>query len=505
MLEKQLSEQEKIVVSEEKLQQNPVIAKLDERLIDMETTLATLLVDATEDHPTVKEMRREIKDLKERIKEEKNKTLVTSQTTTVNPTYKNLEEKVGEMDITITALVTRKNEIEKLKERYTEIAQSLPEKEEELTLLTMNKDVYETLHESLLDVLEKALMSKRLENLTKRRQFDIIDKARYPLKPVAPNKNKIALLGLIIGTITGFGLIWFAEYADHSFVGIEDAKAFLSIPYLGAISKMISKTHAFELKLKTDTKKRKKKKKETPPPLVYVTKKKDDSGIAPQMVAYYDTKSVVAEQYRIVRTKIENINEKAPKSIVFTSVTHQEGKSITSANIASVMAQDLDKKVLLIDCDMRRGTIHHLMGLKHKPGLCELLQSDMDFTRFVQGNEILNLDVITCGDKPSNPSELLGSHRMNELLEAAKKKYDYVILDAPPVLPVTDVEVLANKVDGVVFVIRTAKTQRETVLHAQAQIEQVHGKIIGFVLTFVEYYMPYSLYKYLQYPTNYYY
>ncbi len=507
LLKKQLSVQKEIVVSQIQQEQNPIIAQLNEHLVKLETQLATLLVDAKEEHPTVKEVRREIREIKNRIKQQEATTVVSGETSMVSPSYQKIQDELNGVEVRIDSLEARKNETERLKEKYGKIAKNAPQQEQELISLTRDRDVYRNIYNMLLNKLETARISQRLEFKEKGRKFLILDSARLPLTPIKPNKKKVGFIGLVLGMIAGAGCVYFAEYVDHSFRGIEDAKSYLDIPYLGAISHITVEQQGSS---KSSKKKVIKKPKTTPDefPEKYIARTKDDSGIAAQVVSYYDPASIIAEQYRILRTKIQTMNKSSGnplKVIALTSVTHQEGKTVTSVNLAVTLAKYLDKKILLMDCDLRRGTVHKFMGIKQSAGLSELLLNGANIKNVIQNNKIENLDIITCGQKPQAPSELLSSSKMKKILDKVNDDYDYVILDAPPVLPVTDAEIIATKSDGMIMVIRSAKTQREAVLHAEALLKQVQANILGFVLTHVKYYVPQYLYRYLEYPSNYYY
>ena len=506
LLKKQLSSEKEVVVAERRQEQNPVIAQLNQHLVKVETKLATLLVDATEEHPTVKELRREIRVIKDRIKEQEQATVVSSETTKVSPTYQRIQDELNNVEVKVTSLDARKREVERLKEKYGQIAKNIPRQEQEMISLTRDRDVYKGVYNMLLKKLETARISQRLEFKEKASKFLILDSARLPLTPIKPDKTKASFMGLIVGIMVGVGCVSFAEYVDHSFRGIEDAKSYLDIPYLGAISSITTEEEASE-KAKKKARKKKAKGKPEELPEMYIAKAKDNSGILPQILSYCAPTSVIAEQYRILRTKIQsmNIKDKPLKVIGITSVTHQEGKTVTAVNIAVTLAKALDKKILLIDCDMRRGTVHKYMGLKKLLGLGELLSNGLGVKEAIQNNKVENLDIISCGEKPENPSELLESSKMDAILKKVHSSYDYIILDAPPILPVTDAEIIARKVDGIIMVVRSAKTQRETVSHAESLLKQVDANILGFILTHVKYYIPGYLYRYLEYPSNYYY
>jgi capsular exopolysaccharide synthesis family protein len=231
----------------------------------------------------------------------------------------------------------------------------------------------------------------------------------------------------------------------------------------------------------------------------YIAKATDDSGIDPRIVTYFDPKSAISEQYRIIRTHIQLNNFPKPlKTIVLSSALHGEGKTITAVNLAIIMAHDLDKTVLLVDCDLRGGTIHQLLAVNPTQGLSDILINDIPLESAFYKTRINNLTILPRGDIPHNPSELLGSKRMRRLLEELKSRFDYIILDSPPLIPLTDASVLSAQVDGVIFIIQAYRTLRRMVEHAQNSFKYVHAKILGLVLTQTEDYISKYMYRYFQ-------
>lgn len=203
-----------------------------------------------------------------------------------------------------------------------------------------------------------------------------------------------------------------------------------------------------------------------------------------ELIVQKDSKSPISEACRAVRTNLQFAGaDKKIKCISFTSSTPSEGKSTTISNIALTMAQD-DKKVLLIDADMREPVQHQIFGLFNK-GLSNCIAMNMSLDEAIQPSDHPNLDILASGPVPPNPSELLGSQKMDELLQQVKNIYDYVLIDMPPVLAVTDAAVLSSKVDGVVFVIRSGKISPDEVKLAKSRLEQAGANILGAVLNAV--------------------
>lgn len=196
-------------------------------------------------------------------------------------------------------------------------------------------------------------------------------------------------------------------------------------------------------------------------------------------------KSIAAEAYRSLRTNIQysSIDEKF-RVIVVTSSEPAEGKSTTAGNLALVLAQS-GKHVLLVDCDMRKPSIHKKFKISNMAGLSDLLINKNVMEEVVyKFND--NLDIVTSGSIPPNPSEMLASKRMEKYLEAMKEQYDYIVLDTPPLRAVTDAQILSIKADGTVLVVKAEATKRESVLNSINLLKKVNGTIIGTVLNAVD-------------------
>lgn len=195
--------------------------------------------------------------------------------------------------------------------------------------------------------------------------------------------------------------------------------------------------------------------------------------------------SIAAESYRTLRTNIQYSSfDESLKTIVITSSEPGEGKTTTAGNLALSLAKD-EKRVMLIDCDLRKPSIHRRFKISNGGGISEVIigkNSLESVTREV----FKNLDVITSGNIPPNPAEMLGSKPMQIILNNLKEKYDYVILDTPPVLPVTDAQVLSAKVDGVILVVKAEKTKSDSIIKAKKLLDKVHAKFIGSILNDID-------------------
>lgn len=200
------------------------------------------------------------------------------------------------------------------------------------------------------------------------------------------------------------------------------------------------------------------------------------------LVAYTTPKSFVSEQFRNVRT---NINFSSPdkdiRSLAITSAAPGEGKSTAAANLAVVFAQE-GKKVLLIDGDMRKPTMHHTFEIRNTVGLSSVLTRRLPVEAAIKKGPISGLHLLTCGPIPPNPAELLASETMGQLIQHLGKSYDLVIFDSPPILSVADGKLIADKCEGTVLIVNSGSTEKRGALKAKEMIEMTSSKLLGIVL-----------------------
>lgn len=201
-----------------------------------------------------------------------------------------------------------------------------------------------------------------------------------------------------------------------------------------------------------------------------------------KLIAKFNPKSPISEQYRTIRTNIEfSAVDKEIRSIMVTSSGPGEGKSTTIANLAIVFAQQ-GKKVLLIDADLRKPTVHYTFNLTNTFGLTNVLTKQMELTEAVVNTDEKNLFVLSSGPIPPNPAELLGSKTMEEFIEHAYEEFDMVLFDTPPVLAVADAQILANRCDGTILVVSSARTEQESALKAKEVLMSGTSNLLGVVL-----------------------
>lgn len=303
------------------------------------------------------------------------------------------------------------------------------------------------LYENLLKNLKQTSVEKEYGATNVR----IIDAAAVPLAPAKPKKVRNILLALVVGLFAGVGVAFVLEYLDNTVKTSDDVKEFLDAPNLAVIP-----TVDFKAEVGADAE-------------------------SPGIIVHHKPQSTIAEAFRSLRTAVLFSSADAgPKSFIVTSFSPQEGKTFVSVNTAHIMAL-AGEKVLVVDGDLRRPTIHKVLNQDNATGLTNLIVGNNGSPGSVGYRE--NIDIITSGPIPPNPSELLGSKKMLSLIESFNGKYDRIIIDSSPVGSATDALVMARLLDcPVLFVIHGGTTTKEEVMQAREMFENFGIKVLGAVL-----------------------
>ncbi|MFZ0808874.1 MAG: polysaccharide biosynthesis tyrosine autokinase [Candidatus Sulfotelmatobacter sp.] len=389
-----------------------------------------------------------------------------------------LKKMVGKVRGQYMTALQRENLLHDALERQKQEANKLNESAIEYNLLKRDAETYRQLYEGLLQKLKEAGVSAGL----KANNFHIIDSARPPQSPVEPNVPRNLLFSILLGSATGIGLAFLLEGIDSTIRTTEQAQLISGLSSLGMIP-LGSKSA-----------------REGPNPkrLVIASSKE-----AVELVTQVRPQSQMAESYRALRTSLLLSNLGAPpKVIMVTSSLPQEGKTTTSINCAIVLAQK-DVRVLLIDADLRRPSIHKTLGMGPRSGLSNVLTGSTSLEQSITRSTILpNLFVLPAGTPPPNPAELLASTNMRDVLEQLREQYDHIVVDTPPSLSVTDAVVLSPRADAVVLVIRSGQTTKQALRRARDILAQVNAKVVGVLLNAVDLSSP-DYYYYYEYQGKY--
>ena len=316
----------------------------------------------------------------------------------------------------------------------------------------------------------------------------ILDRAEVPTRPSKPQKRSNLMLGALLGLMAGLGLALLLERLDDTLRTPDDVERYLRLPNLVLVPDVFSlplsgnrqsvgrKKIGFNAKLCLP-------KLQSPPS---------------------NDLSLVSEAYRKLRTAIsQSLPQKPPKIILFTSGTAGEGKTVTAANTAIMFAM-LGNRSLLIDADLHRPTCHRVLRMQNSRGLVDYLVGRQVLERAIRSTSIANLFLLSGGSIASNPTELIGSKKMQDTLALLKDHYDFIFIDCPPVLPVSDAVVLSALADAMILVVRGQKTPKYLVKEAIAQLGTTQSKILGVVLNRVDITKAEYKYHYHYYHSHYY-
>jgi capsular exopolysaccharide synthesis family protein len=335
--------------------------------------------------------------------------------------------------------------------------------------LRMAVETKQTMLAALQKQLNETQVAARLSgNATS--NIHITDSAQMPGGRHNLTMKKNLQRAFPLGLILGLGAIFFLEYMDRSVKTPEDLERVTRFASLGVIpaAGSVSRQYGYSSNARTSS-----------PRLRAVDANEKEPGI--ELIPHTDARSPISEAYRALRTSLLLASASSPKVIVITSSFAREGKTTTSVNLATVLAQ-MGKPVLLLDADLRRPRLQKVFHGKMNLGLVNYLAANIPLDDIIQPTDMPNLSVVLSGPIPPNPSELLASDRMKHLIEEMRRKFAYVIFDSPPVLAVTDAIVLAAGADGVVLTVHGGKTPRDLVQRSAERLRQSNIPVLGAIL-----------------------
>ena len=359
------------------------------------------------------------------------------------------------------AALARENLLRTALDQQKQDANQLNESAIEYNFLKRDADTNRTLYENLLEKLKEAGVTAGLRS----NNIRPVDLARVPTSPAEPNLFRNLSFASVLGLSTGILLAFLLEGLDNTVRTVEQAQAISMLPSLGIIP-MGSGGATY-----TSTGRR----------LVFAGNKE-----SMELITKSRPQSQMAEAYRALRTSLLLTSVGAPpKVILVTSALPEEGKTTTSINCAIVLAQK-GSRVLLIDSDLRRPSVHRTLGIMPKAGLTNVLTGSATLQQAIVRSPLVpSLSVLPAGTPPPNPAELLASGKMGEVLEALREQYDHIVIDTPPTLPVTDAVVMATRADAVILVIRAGGTTKHALKQARDILLQVNARVSGVLLNAV--------------------
>ncbi len=378
-----------------------------------------------------------------------------------------LTKGIIQQEITVQSLKIAIDQLNNLLKSYETKFSQLPKSSIELARLERNRESIQKLYVLVEEKYQEALINEQSQP----GNVIIVDQARIPINPAKPNRVLIILVGLVVGVIIAFGYAFLKNYFDTTVKTPEDIQNYNTnvlawIPQIEGVGS--NGMNDFE----------------------FIVARKPDS--------------IPAEAFRALRTRVQfsKVDTESLKTILVTSSAPSEGKTMICTNLAGTLALS-NKRTLIIDCDLRKPRIHSFFKTNRFPGLVDHLFGQASLDEVIRTSEIHDLFYITAGTIPPNPSEILESQRMKEFLETVKDKFDYVLLDSPPVIAVTDSEILARLADATMLVVSANTTEIELMMRALEIIRQENVNFIGTVLNNFVYRSSYgSYYKYYYYYTR---
>ena len=343
----------------------------------------------------------------------------------------------------------------KLNDYYNGLIEEIPSASISYIRLERERQTHERIYLLMKERYEEA----RIQEASQISNVYVIDKAVPKYLPIKPKTKLNILLGFVFGLAAGIGIILLREFMDNSIRSKEDLER-LGLTVLGIIPSM-----------SIDKAKK-----------VLDKKYSSNDDFRNRLISHFKPRSPISESFRSLRTNLElSVPDKTLSALVVTSAGASEGKSTVISNLAIAYAQ-FGMKVLLVDGDMRKPTIHKMFSTPKKPGLANMITKRSKMDESIFKTEIDNLYVMPAGSLPPNPSELLGSKAMKELFAQLLKQFDKIFFDAPPLMAVTDAALLGSMTDGVLLVARAGEAQKEVVVHLQQEMKNTKITIAGTVL-----------------------
>lgn len=417
----------------------------------------------TEDSPVIQEYDRKISELRKELDKEL-EVLKAGIFASSPEEVKELTQKIITEEVRTQSLQTSIKELDKIVKGYEAQFMKLPKNAIELAKLKRNSEALEKLYLLVEQRYQEALINEQSQP----GNVMVIDEARIPSQPSKPNRTLIVIIGLLLGSGLAVGYVFVKNYFDDTVKTPDDIEkrkinVLAWVPHFESI--MGSSTDEIE----------------------FIVERRPDS--------------IPSEAFRALRTRIQfsRVNTESLKTILITSSAPQEGKTTISSNLAGSFAQS-KKKVLLIDCDLRKPSVHKLFGRERIPGLIDYLTGNAKLDKVLNQSELENLNFITAGTIPPNPAEMLDSLEMRTFLKKMRDDYDLIILDSPPIIAVTDSEILTSMVDGTLLVVSAENTEIDLMERSVELIRRENTQFLGTVLNNFSYKSGYgSYYKYYYY------
>ena len=425
---------------------NPVIAQLKSKRANLEIELAALKQQYPVTDPKVQAKITEIAKTDELIKKETENFIRTGESQTLNPAYEDALINYISSTSNIQVLESRLQAVEKIKESYEKQLAQLPELEQRLLELQRQVTVKENLYMLMLEKLEEAKISEAavVGNAA------VVDYAKSPRNPVKPNKKLSLAIGGVLGIFLGMLTVFLVEYMDKTLKSEEEIERYSGLSVIGRI-----------------------------PEIEDLVENKDELYVRSHPTAPQ------SEAIKLAASNVSFLIGEEKKAIAITSVSPGEGKSFVAANTAFYMASS-GYKTILIDLDLRRPRVEKILKLDTKKtsgkGITDLIKGEIELDQAIVKDYDKNLDVMPMGTRATNPTLLLSSKKLETILNTLKERYDRVIIDTPPALVTSDVSLIANKLDGIVLVVKPGIALKDGLRITINNLRTVGAPLLGVLV-----------------------
>ncbi len=417
---------------------NPLIRSFKEQLLRLEGEYADLLTKYKPGHPNLAPFKTQLAHIQQRLKQE-------------------IQQIMAGIESAYLTARAKEQKLQGLVERQKAATLSLKDASVDYAILAREADTNRQLYDNVLQRMKeiKMVAALRAPNAT------VLDRADVPSQPSGSQTVMNLIISVMVGLLGGVGFVFLIEQLDNTFKTPDEVKRDLGLPILGVVPDFLSLPPYAH-------------KPERPP--------SGDMPMNKALVSSHPARSAVAEIYAKLCTAILlSKPEAAPKNILFTSAVGGEGKTTNVANTAMMFALS-GARVLLIDADVRNPSCHKVLGMENTSGLTELITGQLGVDEVIQPTAVDNLSLLTAGSSPPNPTVLVGSNKIHETLMALEQHYDCICIDSPPVMPVSDAELLSTMVHGVVLVVDAQATPKQVAKETRARLTYARANLLGIVL-----------------------
>jgi polysaccharide biosynthesis transport protein len=431
---------------------NPLTTQLRGNIANLETEKGRLLSTYTAEHPRIQELNQQIGEARKALNGE------------INNVVRGIES-------SYSAARAREEALEAEGKRQHDLALGLKQVGVDYAVLNEEVLVSKGLYESVL----KRLNETNVGNDLAAANISVMQRAELPLLPSSPRTLLILLVSAFLGLLLAVGYALFSEYMDATINTAQGVWTAVSLATLGVVPELGSLHHRHRLMLPHYGKTK------GPEP-----SKKSDESLSKELVVVRNQISMIAESYRTIRTALLlSQAEHPPKVILLTSPSPGDGKTMTSVNLAIALSQS-GQRVLLIDADLRKGRCHKLVNVENHHGLTNVLTGHANLQESIHQTTIENFYLLPRGSLPPNPADLLMSQKMRELLRELRESFDFIVMDSPPIIAVSDAAIISSLCDGVLLVFHGQKTTTPKARRALDRLESIGAPIIGVILNEVD-------------------